>query len=156
MAGSRAKPKNEAIRIGKAAEMLGVSPDTLRRWSATGKLRTRPSRGGQRRIALSDVVRLPRAKRAKASQPPPAARAAAAGERRGAEVELGDHARRSEIAPYAKARVHQNALGHETQVQARAAMKNAVGATSATPLDPADPRRLTADARAAAELSVPN
>ena len=60
------KPKNTSVRIGAAAEMLGVSPDTLRRWGATGKLRTRRSRGGQRLVALSDVVRLSAAKRAKA------------------------------------------------------------------------------------------
>ncbi len=76
MAMSRAKPRNEAIRIGKAAEMLGVSPDTLRRWSATGKLRTRRSRGGQRLIALSDVVRIAGARRAKASQRPAVAQSA--------------------------------------------------------------------------------
>ncbi len=59
---------NEAIRIGAAAEMLGVSADTLRRWSASGKLRTRRSRGGQRLIALADVTRLAGAKRAKSRQ----------------------------------------------------------------------------------------
>ena len=45
--------------------MLGVSPDTLRRWSASGKLRTRRSRGGQRLIALADVTRLAATKRGK-------------------------------------------------------------------------------------------
>lgn len=65
MATSRAKPRNDAVRIGAAAEMLGVSPDTLRRWSASGKLRTRRSRGGQRLIALADVTRLAATKRAK-------------------------------------------------------------------------------------------
>jgi molybdopterin-binding protein len=64
-----AKPGNATVRIGKAAEILGVSPDTLRRWSTTGKLRARRSRGGQRLIALSDVVRLSGAKRAKARPP---------------------------------------------------------------------------------------
>jgi molybdopterin-binding protein len=59
------KPRDELVRIGVAAEMLGVSPDTLRRWSATGKLRTRRSRGGQRLVALADVLRLSAAKRAK-------------------------------------------------------------------------------------------
>jgi molybdopterin-binding protein len=63
------KPGNESVRIGIAAEMLGVSSDTLRRWGATGKLRTRRSRGGQRLIALSDVVRISATKRAKARPP---------------------------------------------------------------------------------------
>ena len=65
MARKAQKPKDDAVRIGAAAEMLGVSPDTLRRWSASGKLRTRRSRGGQRLIALTDVTRLAGAKRAK-------------------------------------------------------------------------------------------
>lgn len=63
------KPKNETVRIGTAAEMLGVSPDTLRRWSGTGKLRTRRSRGGQRLVALTDVLRLSAAKRARSRRP---------------------------------------------------------------------------------------
>lgn len=46
--------------------MLGVSADTLRRWSASGKLRARRSRGGQRLIALADVMRLSGARRATA------------------------------------------------------------------------------------------
>ena len=66
MAARTTKPKNESVRIGVAAEMLGVSPDTLRRWDETGKLRTRRSRGGQRLVAMSDVLRLSAAKRAKA------------------------------------------------------------------------------------------
>ena len=65
MANRARNPRNASVRIGAAAEMLGVSADTLRRWSANGKLRTRRSRGGQRLIALSDVVRLTRAKRTK-------------------------------------------------------------------------------------------
>lgn len=68
------KPRNEAVRIGEAAEMLGVSADTLRRWSATGRLRTRRSRGGQRLIALSDVLRLSGAQRARRPAPAQSAR----------------------------------------------------------------------------------
>ncbi len=43
------------VRVGEAAELLGVSVDTLRRWEAAGKLRVRRSRGGQRLIALADI-----------------------------------------------------------------------------------------------------
>jgi molybdopterin-binding protein len=60
--------KNGTIRVGKAAELLGVSSDTLRRWEASGKIRTRRSPGGQRLIALADVVRLSGARRAKAEE----------------------------------------------------------------------------------------
>ena len=69
MANRVTKPTDEHVRIGRAAEILGVSAETLRRWSETGKLRTRRSRGGQRLIAMSDVVRLSGAKRAKARPP---------------------------------------------------------------------------------------
>src|SRR2546428_214138 len=75
---------------------------------------------------------------------------------KGGEVELWAHRRRSAITRYAKDQVHQNALADETFVQARVAVKNAVGVASANSLEPADLRRLIADARAAAELSVPN
>ena len=46
------------IRIGQAAELLGVTVDTLRRWEADGRLATIRSAGGQRTVALSEVSRL--------------------------------------------------------------------------------------------------
>ncbi|MDH4141177.1 MAG: helix-turn-helix transcriptional regulator [Chloroflexota bacterium] len=46
------------LRLGQAAEMLGVSPDTLRRWESDGKLRTRRSGGGQRLVPIEEVTRL--------------------------------------------------------------------------------------------------
>jgi len=46
------------IRIGQAAELLGVSVDTLRRWEGDGRLATRRSSGGQRLVALAEVRRL--------------------------------------------------------------------------------------------------
>lgn len=69
MASTAKKPKDETVRIGAAAEMLGVSADTLRRWGEMGKLRTRRSRGGQRLVALSDVLRISNAKRSRARLP---------------------------------------------------------------------------------------
>src|SRR5919204_6467087 len=76
MATKAGKSKEGTIRIGAAAEMLGVSADTLRRWSADGKLRTRRSRGGQRLVTLPDVLRLARARGAKARQRPAVAQSA--------------------------------------------------------------------------------
>lgn len=38
------------LRIGQAAELLGVSPDTVRRLVDTGQLKTVRSSGGQRQI----------------------------------------------------------------------------------------------------------
>ena len=48
------------VRIGQAAETLGVSVATLRRWETEGKLRSIRSGGGQRRLALSEIERLRR------------------------------------------------------------------------------------------------
>jgi molybdopterin-binding protein len=46
------------VRIGEAAEMLGVSVDTLRRWERERKLRTVRTGGGQRSIPLAEVTRI--------------------------------------------------------------------------------------------------
>ena len=55
------------LRLGQAAELLGVSPDTLRRWEADGRLETRRSAGGQRLVALAEVRRLLAVRRSAAS-----------------------------------------------------------------------------------------
>jgi molybdopterin-binding protein len=54
--------------VGEAAELLGVSVDTLRRWEALGRLRVTRSRGGQRLVSLDDVRRL-QSKRKKSTKP---------------------------------------------------------------------------------------
>ena len=46
------------LRVGQAAEMLGVSVETLRRWEADGRLRMARSDGGQRLIEIEEVARL--------------------------------------------------------------------------------------------------
>lgn len=51
-------PKDGALRVGEAAELLGVSVDTLRRWAAAGEVKVRRSAGGQRLIALTELRRL--------------------------------------------------------------------------------------------------
>jgi len=58
MARALKKPRDGAIRIGEAAELLSVSVDTLRRWTASGRLRVRRSAGGQRLVALADLRKL--------------------------------------------------------------------------------------------------
>lgn len=58
------------LRLGQAAELLGVSPDTLRRWEADGRLATHRSAGGQRLVALAEVRRL-LAERRSAAVPSP-------------------------------------------------------------------------------------
>lgn len=42
--------------MGRAAEMLGVSVDTVRRWVDSGRLPSRRSATGQRSVALADLT----------------------------------------------------------------------------------------------------
>jgi molybdopterin-binding protein len=46
------------LRIGQAAELLGVGVETLRRWADEGHLPTTRSAGGQRLVPLEEVSRL--------------------------------------------------------------------------------------------------
>lgn len=46
------------LRTGQAAELLGVTVETLRRWEADGLLATRRSAGGQRLVPITEVSRL--------------------------------------------------------------------------------------------------
>jgi len=46
------------LRIGQAAELLGVGVDTLRRWESDGRLQTARSTGGQRLVPIPEVSRL--------------------------------------------------------------------------------------------------
>jgi molybdopterin-binding protein len=46
------------LRVGQAAEMLGVSIETLRRWGADGTIRMERSAGGQRIVSIAEVSRL--------------------------------------------------------------------------------------------------
>ena len=48
----------DALRIGAAAEIIGVSTDTLRRWIEDGRVPSERTSGGQRLIARADVNRL--------------------------------------------------------------------------------------------------
>jgi molybdopterin-binding protein len=47
-----------AYRIAQAAELLGVSTDTVRRWVDAGRVKTVPSEGSRREIDGSDLARL--------------------------------------------------------------------------------------------------
>jgi molybdopterin-binding protein len=49
---------DRTLRIGQAAELLGVGVETLRRWEDEGHLRVARSAGGQRIVALEEVSRL--------------------------------------------------------------------------------------------------
>ena len=49
------------LSVGQAARALGVTPDTVRRWTSTGFLPCERTAGGHRRIAGEDVDELRRA-----------------------------------------------------------------------------------------------
>jgi molybdopterin-binding protein len=63
-------PAKAQYRIGEVAELLGVSPDTVRRWTDGKRLRTRRTRGGQRVVdgaAVAEFLR--RAAASRGSEP---------------------------------------------------------------------------------------
>jgi molybdopterin-binding protein len=51
-------PRGRTLRIGQAAEILGVGVDTIRRWIDDGRLASERSRGGQRQVPIAEVTRL--------------------------------------------------------------------------------------------------
>ena len=64
------------VRIGQAAEMLGVTVETLRRWEAEGRIRTTRSEGGQRLVEVGEVARLLTERRRRAADRPIVAQSA--------------------------------------------------------------------------------
>jgi molybdopterin-binding protein len=64
------EPHIAGLRIGQAAEMLGVSVDTIRRWGADGRIRLDRSGGGQRVVPFDEVRRLLADRRATATDRP--------------------------------------------------------------------------------------
>lgn len=49
--------KRPSYKIGEAALMLGVSPDTVRRLADSGKLKTTRAEGGRRQVDAGDLAR---------------------------------------------------------------------------------------------------
>lgn len=58
------------IRAGQAADMLGVTVETLRRWEAEGRLRLERSGGGQRLVPIAEVTRLLAERRTEGAERP--------------------------------------------------------------------------------------
>ena len=54
---------SDHVRIGRAAEMLGVTVDTVRRWAEAGRIAVVRSAGGQRLVPIDEVTRLIGARR---------------------------------------------------------------------------------------------
>ena len=49
---------DDRMRVGQAAEILGVTVETVRRWETEGRLHVDRSTGGQRLVPLTEVTRL--------------------------------------------------------------------------------------------------
>lgn len=64
------------VRVGQAAEMLGVTVDTLRRWEQGGRIVLGRSGGGQRLVPIGEVIRLLRDRRRDSPDPRSAAQSA--------------------------------------------------------------------------------
>ena len=56
--------------MGEAAQLLGVSPDTVRRWADAGRLTTGRTVGGHRTIAGTELARLAQDLAAEGTPPP--------------------------------------------------------------------------------------
>jgi molybdopterin-binding protein len=50
--------RRDHVRIGRAAEMLGVTVDTIRRWSEGGRLTVTRTEGGQRLVPIQEIARM--------------------------------------------------------------------------------------------------
>jgi molybdopterin-binding protein len=61
---------DDRIRVGQAAEMLGVTVETVRRWETEGRIHVERSSGGQRLVSLGEVTRLLAERRRSASERP--------------------------------------------------------------------------------------
>jgi excisionase family DNA binding protein len=60
----------ESIRLGEAAQLLGISSSTLRRWADEGRVATERSSGGHRRFAVAELQRMHGLRRVRLRTPP--------------------------------------------------------------------------------------
>src|ERR1043165_677731 len=51
-------PASDWRALGPASRLVGVDPDTLRRWADTGRIRVFTTPGGHRRFARVDLARI--------------------------------------------------------------------------------------------------
>jgi len=69
------RSKLDSVRVRDAADLLGVSPSTVRRWAAAGRIACRRTPSGQRRFSVDDLQRIvadqtPRGPEAAATETP--------------------------------------------------------------------------------------
>ena len=76
MARRAATPVTTSLRMGQAAEMLGVTVETLRRWETEKRLAMTRSAGGQRIVPIEEVTRLLAERRRVGTDRPTVARSA--------------------------------------------------------------------------------
>ena len=69
-------PGTTSLRMGQAAEMLGVTVETLRRWETEKRLAMTRSAGGQRIVPIEEVTRLLAERRRVGTDRPTVARSA--------------------------------------------------------------------------------
>lgn len=55
---AQGSPASGWLALGQAASMLGVDPDTLRRWADSGRVRSYTTPGGHRRFARPELERV--------------------------------------------------------------------------------------------------
>jgi molybdopterin-binding protein len=67
---------SRGLRIGQAAELLGVGVETLRRWEGEGRLATERSSGNQRLVPIAEISRLLAERRARTVDRPIVAQSA--------------------------------------------------------------------------------
>jgi molybdopterin-binding protein len=67
---------SDHVRIGRAAEMLGVTVDTVRRWADEGRIAVVRSDAGQRLVPMEEVTRLIGARRQASTDRPIVAQSA--------------------------------------------------------------------------------
>ena len=70
------RSRGKRLRLGEAAEQLGVSPDTLRRWAEAGRITVELTPGGQRTVSQAVVSRLAAERRRSSSDRPIVAQSA--------------------------------------------------------------------------------
>lgn len=73
---NRKRGSDQRLRLGEAADALGVSIDTVRRWATLGKLKVERTAGGQRQVSRSEVAALAAARRGERRETPIVAQSA--------------------------------------------------------------------------------